>query len=113
MALLINEIQDLKAVLTFFFPGDGPAIQSNTPNEETLELTEKFLFEVNKCSNSIQTLIDYLGAGRLNMGGLRQRALKAIADATRRREKRLDVVLSCANVGRAYYRRPIMDSFTI
>lgn len=80
------------------------------PNEETVELTEKFLFEVNRCSSSIQTLMDYLAAGRLTIGGLRQRALKAIADAARRQDKRLQAVLACAVTGKAAFKSRIFAS---
>lgn len=113
MALSISEHRDLRSVLLLFFPEDREDIEKYPLNEETLALTEKFLFEVDKCSRSIQQLLDYIGGGRLTIGGLRQRALKALAEAAERKDKRLQGVIACSNFGKAAYRSKIITSFAI
>ena len=69
MALDGEQKQELKTLLVAIYGGSFAHIQ---PTEETLELTEAMLAEVNKCNKRIQTLFQSLRCAMIGKGWLRR-----------------------------------------
>lgn len=110
MSLSAEEQRHLRAVLTLFFPEERGAIAEGEPNEQTLELTERFLIEVDKCTRVMQKFVTDL-AGGMTRGFLRK-VLRSLGQDAIRPDGYLRGNLPCSNTGRARYKQPIMISLS-
>ncbi|MCK6434219.1 MAG: hypothetical protein L6Q68_14490 [Aquabacterium sp.] len=108
MALSAEEQGHLRAILLLFFPESRADFESAELNERTLDLTERFLVEVDRCSRTLQKFLADV-AGGLTRGFLR-RALRKLGQDAVRRDGYLIGTIACTNQGKALYKRPILES---
>lgn len=110
MALNLDEQRHLRELLILFFPQEEGIIAQSEPNEETLELTERMLIEITRCTKAAQRFIEELAGTRMIKGFLRK-ALNRLLSGLKGKDATFIGNVGCTNQGKALYLRPILATF--
>ncbi len=103
MALTNDQVADLRKTLVALY---GQSFADITPTEQTLELVEAMLEEMNKCNRRIQVLFQSLHCAVIGKGWLR-RCVKALAEIVTREPHEF---AGCHNTALWRYKNPIYIS---